>query len=77
MAKRKRKKNHWTTKNTHIQRKKKQIRNKEDDNFSWGFALLVILSVTYLTYKIIVSAQYRRGYDHFPSIPDAWIEWVK
>ena len=50
---------------------------KIDKEPSWFLALFTIIAVTYLTYKIIVSAQYRRGYDHYIGIPDAWIEWVK
>ncbi|MBE6288052.1 MAG: hypothetical protein E7099_07700 [Mediterranea massiliensis] len=76
MAKRKRKKNHWTTKNTHIQRKKKMIINEKDETFSWKWFILVMITVIYMLYKIIIS-QDRSGYDHFIGIPKEWIKWVK
>lgn len=76
MAKRKRKKNHWTTKNTHFQRKKKIKNVKNDDKFSWKWFILIMITIIYMFFKIIIS-QDRRGYDHYIGIPDAWIEWVK
>lgn len=76
MAKRKRKKKHWTTKNTHIKRMKKQPENKKEIKFIWWEFILIILLVIWMIFKI-VNSQNRCGYDHYPGMPDEWIKWVK
>ena len=75
MAKRKRKKNHWTTKNTHIRRMKKNNRNKTEQ-FPLILSIIIVLSIIgmFITWALNTD---RRGYDHYIGIPDAWIEWVK
>lgn len=76
MAKRKRKKNHWTTKNTHFQRKKKMPKKYEPLKFSWWKLVIVLLIVIWMIFKIM-NSQDRSGYDHFVGMPDEWIKWVK
>jgi len=52
------------------------IINEKDETFSWKWFILVMITVIYMLYKIIIS-QDRSGYDHFIGIPKEWIKWVK
>ena len=71
MRKRKKK---WTTKNTHIERKKKQ-EYYDKDFTGWvakiGSWMILIAAIIF----IIVVAFYNHivGYDHFIGIPREWI----
>lgn len=78
----KKRKKHWTTKNTHLKHLKNRDEHSEQpmskfykmlDNI--GTWLIIISAILY----IIVKALDNRvvGYDHFPSIPVDWIRWLK
>lgn len=76
MAKRKRKKNHWTTKNTHLQRKKKRDGRNKSEQLPLILVIIIILSIIgmFITWAFDTD---RSGYDHFIGIPKEWIKWVK
>ena len=80
--KKKRKKNHWTSKNTHL--KHFRPRDKEDGLYKNRRERLYEKIVTCITFIIIfllllIKALDNRvvGYDHFTGIPSEWIKWLK
>ena len=76
MAKRKRKKKHWTTKNTHFQRKKKRDDRIKPERLPLIWVIIIILSIIgmFITWAFGTD---RSGYDSFIGIPQEWIKWVK
>lgn len=78
----KKRKKHWTTKNTHLKHLKNRDEHSEQpmskfykmlDNI--GTWLIIISAILY----IIVKALDNRvvGYDYYPNIPIEWIRWLK
>ena len=76
MVKRKRKKKHWTTKNTHIKRMKKRDDNNGSERIPLFLVIILVLSIVgmFITWAFDTD---RSGYDHFIGIPQEWIKWVK
>lgn len=75
--KKKKKKSHWTTKNTHL----KRYKNKEPENSSISRfdRIAIIVTIIAAILFIILKAIDNRvvGYDHYPNIPTEWIRWLK
>ena len=80
----KRKKKHWTTKNTHACNKKRKL----DDEYwtpkktkeEWTYeqiACWIAIICALLLIVLKVCDNNIVGYDYFPSIPSEWIKWVK
>lgn len=78
----KRKKKHWTTKNTHL----KKIKARDENSFQpmsgferKCFRFCLILFILYAILVICLKALDNQvvGYDYFPSIPYEWIKWLK
>lgn len=76
MAKRKRKKNHWTTKNTHIKRMKKRDNKNSSELIPLIWVIMIVLSIIGMFITWLFDTD-RSGYDHFIGIPQEWIKWVK
>ena len=50
--------------------------NESDESFSWKWFALIIITIIYMLYKIIIS-QDRSSYDYYPGMPDDFIKWLK
>jgi hypothetical protein len=78
----KKKKKHWTTKNTHLKHLKNRDEHSEQpmDRFNKvlyniGAWLIIIAAILFIILKALDNRVV--GYDHFPSIPVDWIRWLK
>jgi len=69
----KKKKKHWTSKNTHLKKSKKK---SEDNAFITHIDWMTILYIILIIILIALNSNYV-GYDYFPSIPYEWIKWLK
>ena len=68
----KKKKKHWTTKNTHLKRYQKQ---EKDEGISWtSTGILEVVIILVFLIWLIVKDHHIVGYDRFTSMP---IEWMK
>ena len=78
----KRKKKHWTSKNTHL----KQMKSRDENSFQpmsrferkcfiFSVTLAIISGILLILLKALNNQTV--GYDYFPSIPSEWIEWLK
>lgn len=78
----KKKRKHWTTKNTHLRHPRKRDENSEQpmssiekNLFKIGSWLIIIAGILLIILKALDNRVV--GYDHFPSIPMEWIKWLK
>lgn len=69
-----RKKKKWTTKNTHIERKKKKDDyNKDSNGWVEKAGLWMILTAAIIFIFVVAMNNHIIGYDHFIGIPREWI----
>lgn len=78
----KKKRKHWTTKNTHLKRMKcrefdsplpmTRFEKKCEKVMKWITILIIIAFII-----LVAFGKQAVGYDHFPSIPIEWIKWLK
>lgn len=73
----KKKRKHWTTKNTQLKRYKNN--ESEKSSISRFDCISIIITIIAAILFIILKSLDNRvvGYDHFPSIPIEWIKWLK
>ena len=78
----KRKKKHWTSKNTHL----KKMKSRDESSFQpmsrfekkcYIFCLILFILDAILVIILKALNNQTVGYDYFPSIPSEWIEWLK
>lgn len=68
----KRRKQKWTTKNTHFKRMKKREDVEKTDIYLKIVTILVIAAAI-LSILVIASNNHVVGYDHFIGIPHEWV----
>lgn len=74
----KKRKKQWTTKNTHIERKKGEMENdREPTDWKVIFVdwLVVIAAIIFII--LVALNNHIVGYDHFIGIPREWIRSLK
>ena len=76
MVKQKRKKKHWTTKNSHFKRMKKKDDKNSPERVPLLWAIMIVVSIICMFIAWAFDTN-RSGYDHFIGIPKEWIKWVK
>ena len=73
----KKRKRHWTTKNTQIQRKKRQAPYVYDDKLNksilWKISVILVISSAFLSLIMKALDNHVVGYDHFPQMPYEWV----
>ena len=75
---RKKKKKHWTTKNTHLKRFKKTEEYSEQSSSRFERILYIIgLILAILSILSTALDNFIVGYDHFTGIPSDWIKSLK
>ncbi len=62
----------WTTKNTHIERKKKKCLEEKNDIYLKIFGIISLVTAI-LVILLIALNNHIVGYDHFIGIPREWI----
>ena len=68
-----RKKKKWTTKNTHIERKKKGIINEVQKTPYDTIIAIIVISAAILSIIVIALDNHIVGYDNFIGIPREWV----
>jgi len=78
----KKRKKHWTTKNTHLKHLKKRDENSEQPMsrfykvlFNIDTWLIIIAAILIIILKALDNRVV--GYDYYPNIPIEWIRWLK